>query len=112
MKTYILSNYVSFFYFSGNIRSAIAGSIAAAITSPLDMIKLRLQVNDGKGLADHGGTHTSMGEGLVQVFRQEGLRGLFRGVGARVLFHTPNTAITMALFETCRLWWQSRLIRC
>jgi hypothetical protein len=30
------------------------------------------------------------------------MRGLFRGAGARVLFHTPSTAITMAMFEECK----------
>jgi hypothetical protein len=36
---------------------------------------------------------------LGHVFRAEGLPGLFRGALARVLFHTPNTCITMVAFE-------------
>lgn len=42
---------------------------------------------------------------MKKVYLQDGLRGLFRGAGARVLFHTPSTAITMALFEACKKKW-------
>ena len=34
--------------------------------------------------------------------RLEGVAGLMRGVGARVLFHAPATAVSISLFETCR----------
>ena len=34
--------------------------------------------------------------------RDEGARGLLRGVGARVFFHVPATAISIGLFEECR----------
>ena len=42
---------------------------------------------------------------MKKVYIQDGLKGLFRGAGARVLFHTPSTAITMALFEACKKKW-------
>ena len=42
---------------------------------------------------------------MKKVYLQGGIRGLFRGAGARVLFHTPSTAITMALFEACKKKW-------
>ena len=29
----------------------------------------------------------------------DGWRGLFKGVGARVMFHAPATALTIALYE-------------
>lgn len=34
--------------------------------------------------------------------RNEGVMALYKGAGARVTFHAPSTAITMALFESCR----------
>lgn len=42
---------------------------------------------------------------LTKVFRTNGITGLFRGATARVLFHTPSTAITMAVFEECKRFW-------
>ena len=48
---------------------------------------------------------------LKKVYVQDGMRGLFRGAGARVLFHTPSTAITMAIFEECKKRWAQILDR-
>ena len=48
---------------------------------------------------------TSLLQVLKRVYITEGLKGLFRGAGARVLFHTPSTAITMGLFEECKRIW-------
>lgn len=83
-------------------RSAIAGAVASAFTSPLDMVKLRLQVRHSDGSQPE---YKGMLDGLYKVYAKEGLSGLFRGATARVLFHTPSAALTMALFETCRNWW-------
>lgn len=41
----------------------------------------------------------TFGSILRAVYKSEGLKGLFRGAGARVLFHAPSTAISMATFE-------------
>ena len=47
---------------------------------------------------------------LKKVYREDGVRGLYRGAGARVLFHTPSTAITMAVFEECKKRWTQVLL--
>ena len=47
---------------------------------------------------------------LRKVYRDDGIRGLYRGAGARVLFHTPSTAITMAVFEECKKRWTQVLL--
>ena len=47
---------------------------------------------------------------LKKVYRDDGIRGLYRGAGARVLFHTPSTAITMAVFEECKKRWTQVLL--
>lgn len=39
------------------------------------------------------------------VYRTLGVRGLFRGAATRILFHTPSTAITMAIYEECKWLW-------
>ncbi|KFG66252.1 mitochondrial carrier superfamily protein, partial [Toxoplasma gondii RUB] len=37
--------------------------------------------------------------GLATVYKEEGTRGLFRGSGARVLFHSANFALLKVLIE-------------
>lgn len=76
-----------------------AGSCASFLTNPLDLLKLRLQVQR-RGVASpfqyRGMTHA-----LYSVVAKEGVAALFRGATARVLFHAPSTGITMALYERC-----------
>lgn len=94
------------------LSSASAGALASWITSPLDMAKLRLQVTRGQIATNALSPHAASG-GLPVVYRgvvhclQEayataGIRGLFRGAGARILHFTPATTITMTSYETCR----------
>jgi len=89
---------------------AAAGGLAAVITNPLDMAKLRLQVQRRRLAA--GASPTSSGgfgfnyrnvvDGVTSIARHEGPAALFRGVSARILFQMPSAAITMSLYEECR----------
>ena len=89
-----------------------AGALAAWVTSPLDMAKLRMQVERGATTAAMGGAGGGRRAAPVQelqyptflrsikhIFRTEGAAGLWRGSVARMAFTAPNTAITMAVYE-------------
>jgi hypothetical protein len=92
--------------------SAGAGALASWLTSPLDMAKLRLQVQRGRlaAISTTGKTmqspsvqYTGMIHCLRSVYNNEGgIRGLFRGAGARVIHVVPATAVTMTCYEKCR----------
>jgi hypothetical protein len=73
---------------------AVAGGAAAFVTAPLDLIKVRMQVE--RQSPNSQGFLTLMN----RVFREGGLRALFRGGGSRVWFAVPNTAITMSIMES------------
>jgi hypothetical protein len=95
-----------------------AGLGASFVTSPLDLAKLRLQVQRAGGaspaVATSGGLpfhYAGMWDALSTIARQEGWRALFRGAGARMAYHAPTTAITMALFEQCRAAAEAVLLR-
>lgn len=82
------------------ISCAIAGGSAALVTAPLDLIKVRLQVE--RRAAAGKSSYPNMIEGLKHVLRKEGMRGLFRGGASRVWFAVPNTAITMSIMESIK----------
>ena len=71
---------------------ALAGGIAAAATTPLDVIKTLLQTRGSS--TDPEIRHA---RGLISsakiIARREGTRGFFRGMNARVVAAAPSTAI-------------------
>ena len=82
-----------------------AGIGAAVITNPLDLAKLRMQVQRA-GKAG-GGDQTSfyykhMMHGVYRIALDEGLLALFAGSFARCLFHVPAVAISMSIIEVVK----------
>ena len=54
-------------------------------------------------------SHSGMVDCLSNIYQQGGMRGLFRGAGARVIHFTPATMITMTCFEKCRSFFQTNI---
>ncbi|CAA0809032.1 Nicotinamide adenine dinucleotide transporter 2-mitochondrial [Striga hermonthica] len=77
---------------------ASAGAIAATFVCPLDVIKMRLQVH---GLPD---IHISSSRGSVilvslqSIVRNEGLRGLYRGLTPTLAALLPNWAVYFTVY--------------
>lgn len=93
------------------LSSCSAGALASWLTSPLDMAKLRLQIQRGK-VASHGQsqlTYRGMIDCLRQAYLAGGIHGLFRGAGARVLHFAPATTVTMTCYETFRSYFARTL---
>uniref|UniRef100_A0A7S4KPT4 Mitochondrial carrier protein n=1 Tax=Paramoeba aestuarina TaxID=180227 RepID=A0A7S4KPT4_9EUKA len=80
--------------------AAMAGGIAAAVTSPLDVVKTRLQLE--KASLPDG--YKGMKDAFVRIFKEEGPKAFGKGLLARILWITPGTAISMATYEVCIQW--------
>ncbi|KQK11688.1 protein MITOFERRINLIKE 1, chloroplastic [Brachypodium distachyon] len=76
---------------------ALAGAISAALTTPLDVVKTRLMTRVGTE-----GSRTVVGT-MREVVAEEGLMGLSRGIGPRILHSACFAAIGYCAFETARL---------
>ena len=50
-------------------------------------------------LREAGTKYRSFWQTLVVVYREEGRRGLYRGLGTQLVRQIPNTAIMMATYE-------------
>jgi len=90
--------------------SSAAGAAASWLTSPLDMAKLRLQIQRGSNNNASNPLYRNIIDCLTQTYKGEGLAGLWRGAGARVLHFTPATCITMSVYEQCRAYFASHII--
>mmetsp|Transcript_489 Transcript_489/g.479 ORF Transcript_489/g.479 Transcript_489/m.479 type:complete len:239 (+) Transcript_489:164-880(+) len=81
------STHVKIGFFQSMFCSMIAGAGASLITNPLDLVKLRLQVqrgssSSGKNVSEFVYKH--MLDGLIQVVKKEGLLALWNGSFARM----------------------------
>ncbi|KAG9131933.1 hypothetical protein Leryth_023259 [Lithospermum erythrorhizon] len=78
---------------------AAAGVIAATFVCPLDVIKTRLQVH---GLPKLGSTNLKgsiIVGSLEQIFKKEGIRGMYRGLAPTVLALLPNWAVYFTIYD-------------
>ncbi|KAG9285899.1 hypothetical protein G9A89_013324 [Geosiphon pyriformis] len=80
------------------IAGGLAGAIAAAATTPLDVAKTLLQTR-----GDSSDPRIRNCTGLMEAFRiiyeQNGVKGFMRGLKPRVLSHVPSTAICWSVYE-------------
>eukprot|EP00922_Rhytidocystis_sp_ex-Travisia-forbesii_P061106 GHVS01090610.1.p1 GENE.GHVS01090610.1~~GHVS01090610.1.p1 ORF type:complete len:353 (+),score=23.94 GHVS01090610.1:147-1205(+) len=92
---------------------SFAGALASWITTPLDVVKLRLQVQRGwagsKASRRTEFLYEGFFQGLRKLFSEEGLRGAYRGSLIRSCYHTPATAITIATMERIRHFYMFEL---
>ncbi|XP_063891317.1 mitochondrial uncoupling protein Bmcp [Helicoverpa armigera] len=73
--------------------AAFAGGLSSAIANPTDVLKVRMQVGDEK-------------RGLVrcfgEIYRLEGVRGLWRGVGATSQRAGVIAAVELPAYDACK----------
>ncbi|CAN6469725.1 unnamed protein product [Victoria cruziana] len=81
-----------------------AGSLAGVVTTPLDVVKTRLQCQGVCGCDRF--TSSSIGNVIQMIVRREGYAGLIRGWRPRMLFHAPAAAICWSTYEAGKAFFQ------
>ena len=84
------------------LAGAIAGAVSRLVTQPLDVVKIRLQVQVEGAASAKGPKYTGAGQALAAVCREEGLRGLWRGTVPAQLLSVPYTAVQFATIRLCK----------
>ncbi|CAN6568873.1 unnamed protein product [Malus baccata var. baccata] len=83
------------------VGGGLAGITAASVTYPLDLVRTRLAAQTNV-MYYKGIWHT-----LQTITRNEGIFGLYKGLGATLLGVGPSIAISFSVYETLRASWQS-----
>lgn len=86
------------------VAGAISGSVAATITTPFDVIKTHEQIEFGEKFIFAENPAKSMptksvSERLSTIYRLNGVRGIFSGLGPRLFKVAPACAIMISTFE-------------
>eukprot|EP00026_Physarum_polycephalum_P008482 Phypoly_transcript_08569.p1 GENE.Phypoly_transcript_08569~~Phypoly_transcript_08569.p1 ORF type:complete len:241 (+),score=59.38 Phypoly_transcript_08569:610-1332(+) len=79
------------------IAGGVAGMVSTTITIPIDVVKTRLQTQ--ALMPQEEVRYRGVWHALREIGRTEGVRGLTKGLGARVLYLTPASAIMFASYE-------------
>ncbi|KAI9561570.1 hypothetical protein GHT06_012529 [Daphnia sinensis] len=83
-----MSNYVALDYM---IAGAISKTMACSLSYPHEVVRTRLREENSRYRGFFQTLHT--------VFREEGHRGLYRGLSTQLVRQIPNTAIMMTTYE-------------
>jgi solute carrier family 25 (mitochondrial phosphate transporter), member 23/24/25/41 len=76
--------------------STISGQL---VSYPLSMVRTRLQAQE---LPFNSSERDTMNKLLIRVWRNEGVRGLYRGLLPNILKVVPAVSITYAVYETVK----------
>lgn len=92
------------------VSGALAGAVAAAATTPLDVCKTLLNTQEAQAIhviqagaatasAPNSRHISGLGEAFRTVYRMGGMPAFFKGVQARVIYQMPSTAISWSIYE-------------
>ena len=86
----------------------IAGTTAAFVTTPFDVVKTRRQLSQYIEQTAEASTSSRVSSGsfsiLREVYKQEGFRGMFAGVFPRCARIAPSCAIMITSYEVGKLY--------
>ncbi|KAI1323841.1 mitochondrial carrier domain-containing protein [Xylariaceae sp. FL0255] len=77
---------------------SISGAVAAALTTPLDVLKTRVMLSEEK---------VSVGYVMRDLFAREGVRPFFAGIGPRVMWISAGGAIFLGSYQ-----WAVNVMQC
>ncbi len=86
------------------ISGAMAGAVAAAATTPLDVCKTLLNTQEKCAITQGNSAISGLSQAVRTIYRFQGFRGYFRGVSARVIFQMPSTAISWGIYEFFKMY--------
>ena len=92
---------------------ASAGVASGIVTCPLDVIKTRLQAQGSFRPRKYTGPTRAVYKGLTGtakvIWREDGVRGLYRGLGPMLLGYIPTWAVYMSTYESTKEFLNQRM---
>ena len=76
---------------------AFSGALGASVVYPLNLLRTRLQA---QGTVLHPPTYTGFGDVFRKTIKNEGVRGLFKGITPNLIKVAPSISITYVVYES------------
>ena len=76
---------------------AFSGALGASVVYPLNLLRTRLQA---QGTVLHPPTYTGFGDVFRRTVKNEGVRGLFKGITPNLIKVAPSISITYVVYES------------
>jgi solute carrier family 25 folate transporter 32 len=90
----------------------MAGMASGIVTCPLDVIKTKLQAQGSfraRSALTEGIRPIAMYNGMLgtarTIYTQDGIRGMYRGLGPMLLGYLPTWAVYMSVYDSTREYW-------
>ena len=90
LKVLVPPNYTGFF--SNSIIAMIARGLTIVSLSPLSIIKVRME-------APHSSGYKSVSEGMVKIFKEEGIKGYYKGLPSCLLRDLPFSGLSYGFYQ-------------
>lgn len=98
------------------VAASISGSIASVVTTPIDVVKTRMMLAAASDSSSGASTVAAVSRGKGnsiwavggRIFREEGVRGLFRGGAIRVVWTAISFCIYLSMYEGGRFYLEKR----
>lgn len=95
------------------VAGGMAGAVSGIVSCPLDVIKTKLQAQGGfKGQKQAMSLGAAAYRGVVgtagTIWREEGLRGLYRGLGPMLLGYVPTWAVYLTVYNRAQGYFNTK----
>ena len=95
------------------ISGGLAGAVSGLVSCPLDVIKTKLQAQGGfRASNDRVNISTAAYRGVqgtaATIWNEEGLRGMYRGLGPMLLGYVPTWAVYLTVYNKAQAFFRTR----
>ncbi|CCK69980.1 Mrx21p KNAG_0D02300 [Huiozyma naganishii CBS 8797] len=85
------------------IAGGMAGTVSRTMVSPFERVKILLQVQNTKPVPNQSVSYNKGVLGSIgQIYKEEGVKGLFRGNGLNCVRIFPYSAVQFVVYEYCK----------
>lgn len=89
-------------FWKGIFSGSYAGLISSIVVCPVELIKIKMQIQSKDKALGSGFKYTGVTDCIVKTFKDEGVKGFYKGGVSTIYREIPGYAAQFAFFEGCK----------